>query len=1656
MSDSPILSVKPIINYPRQVQVGETYWMTIDLQPDKGYEWKVKEEEYPVYCTVDSDIFTSKVVGEPIILMHRFGGSYGAARFLMTALPKVGQGEIKVCLINAWGVTVKVLKVDRIQLVTTDLIHSAAPNRSLPSPQVSIPKPNTKETNIIDFAIITAIKIERIAVLKAFEIDEAKDRVREGSHTYWRKRLSLNDGKFYEIVVAQCSDMANLNAAILTNDVLHHWKPNAVIMVGIAATAKPSTEQNLGDLVVGREIYYYEMGKVTPGGKLPEPKQIPVDATLLDRVQALSDSGFSVIVERPDGTTQQPKIEIGVIASGDKVIADEAERDNIAATNRKILAIEMEGYGVIASTWQSFEQFRCLVIRGLCDYADSSKNDKWYAYAAAVAAGFTKHFLLDEPLAPRNIAGEQGLGDDSGSKVDLKTVQSEKVPSVSSPNFFACDDAWVGRDNLIQDLSDRIRGNCRLLMLVGMTGIGKTALGERIAVEIVDWFENDWSHYHQENFNNDQQASDFASVAARWLEKWGEIVTPEDRKDPQRLLNRLIEHLCENRYLIQMDALEYILWGYEEGWSDFKDIWWLKFFDSYLKVDSCESRFILTSQDLPEAIQEIGMQSQNFWYCQPLSGLRQPEQVALFAKTGLDVVSPNRNYLERIGNAYEGHPLALRVIAGEIKNKPFNGNVQAYWNKYGSEVEEVEKAIAEAQTGISVGADDRWQLDRFTKTLKINVRSRLNKTFARLQEDAKWAYILLCESSVYRCPVPEDFWLSHLEDWDRSEEEQRIALDTLRERYLVEELLEENKCLLRQHNLIRSVALECLREFDSDGTGSFGNRAYNLDNVDHQIIQVLNAKFEEIKLTKIETSQVNSRTKLGHYRAIANWLTAYEPSPTSPNIVKIRGYLESFKHLCELEDWENANRIFLIQLDTFNDCNLLEQLGIWGYYDEQVSMCDRLIGKLNHESNFKLLHCLGTVAVIYGEYNKAIKYFEEASRNTDLADENYRKELVFNNLGNIYYNLGDYNHAVDCFSQALVISDESQNLSNKGRVLHNLGNVHRSLGNYSYAINVCEQSLSIARQLQDRMSEGLSLGNLGLIYNSMGEYDRSIQYCQQALSISQKLAYRNGEMIALDNLGLAYFSLGQYLKATQCHQHQLIIANEIGDIKGKATALLHLGSCSIETAQYSEARENLNLAFEIFNSIGDRLNQANTLKSLAELYQRLGEIDSAENSIDLGLTIALELGIPLAEELQALKISIGSTSPIEWQEIKFEVVTVEFHEDYPPLELFNFEVATLVFHPQEVIVTSPMTLERVFNIAAEAIESHRGEDLTALEQEIIEGTWEKRSYKEIADIERLSTGYVSKIGAALFKCLSEELEKSISKANMVEVFSKFILSKKAELKIQKLPGRAYQFVESLSDSRSEQLSDRVILEMVQIPAGEFVMGAPKEELESKDSERPQHSVNVPEFYLGKYPITQEQWRFGASLPKIDYELNPDPSYYKGNNSPVETVSWFEATEFCARLSHYTKREYRLPSESEWEYACRAETTTPFHFGETITTDLANYNGKDPYGRGDKGAESENTTTVNKFPPNAFGLHDLHGNIWEWCQDHDLGDYKKAPTDGSAWLIDTAVRNAHRIARGGNFHFSAHQCRSASRYGLYSDYHDFTTGFRIACSADSTR
>jgi formylglycine-generating enzyme required for sulfatase activity len=263
----------------------------------------------------------------------------------------------------------------------------------------------------------------------------------------------------------------------------------------------------------------------------------------------------------------------------------------------------------------------------------------------------------------------------------------------------------------------------------------------------------------------------------------------------------------------------------------------------------------------------------------------------------------------------------------------------------------------------------------------------------------------------------------------------------------------------------------------------------------------------------------------------------------------------------------------------------------------------------------------------------------------------------------------------------------------------------------------------------------------------------------------------------------------------------------------------------------------------------------------------------------------------------------------------------------------------------------------------------------------------------------------------------------------------------------------------------EKLNGLAKLEMMWIPAGNFLMGSQTDEIDRFANESPQHSVNVPSFYMGKYPVTQEQWRVVAGLPKVERELIPELSDFKGNNRPVEQVSWFEAQEFCARLSLLTKKIYRLPSEAEWEYACRGKTTTPFHFGKTITTDLANYCGVEmvlgllpggeyiclgPRDQESTGIYREETTPVEMFPPNIFGLHDMHGNVWEWCLDHYHDDYESAPTDGSAWIDPNAKWSAFRTLRGGCWDVDSRHCRSASRNVLYPVSQHNRHGFRLVC------
>jgi formylglycine-generating enzyme required for sulfatase activity len=251
----------------------------------------------------------------------------------------------------------------------------------------------------------------------------------------------------------------------------------------------------------------------------------------------------------------------------------------------------------------------------------------------------------------------------------------------------------------------------------------------------------------------------------------------------------------------------------------------------------------------------------------------------------------------------------------------------------------------------------------------------------------------------------------------------------------------------------------------------------------------------------------------------------------------------------------------------------------------------------------------------------------------------------------------------------------------------------------------------------------------------------------------------------------------------------------------------------------------------------------------------------------------------------------------------------------------------------------------------------------------------------------------------------------------------------------------------------ENLGNDINLTMVKIPTGEFLMGSPglHREANRYENESPQHKVKVSEFYMGQTLVTQAQYR---------QIMGNNPSHFTG-----EQISWLDTQKFCNELSKLTKHKYRLPTEAEWEYACRARTITPFHFGKTITSDVANFEGNNRYKNTPRGKYLKKTTPVGSYKvANNFGLYDMHGNLWEWCLDHWHNNYQGAPHDGSAW-INTNINTISfvRVMRGGAWNYGAGVCRSASRSNTYDiitsqnitphntlDPSHYDVGFRVVC------
>lgn len=377
--------------------------------------------------------------------------------------------------------------------------------------------------------------------------------------------------------------------------------------------------------------------------------------------------------------------------------------------------------------------------------------------------------------------------------------------------LYSYDGAWVGREQTVEQLRKVFPTEKRLLLILGLTGIGKTALAERLMVDCYRNFEQ-WERVNLEGL----AVTSFGAIALQWLQGWGVALNPADH-EPERLIGHLLDYLEKHRVLLLLDSLEVLLTVDQEG-GVFIDQNWAKFFQAFLAFPDVASRIIVTSQELPELL--VQQRYGAVWESLVLGGLTVEEQQDLWVATGLDygVEAAEFRVLARLGAVYRGHPLVLRVIVGEIWES-FGGNVLAYWREVEGKIEEVEVALAAAErdAGEVMGAGDQWRLHKLTRKVRLEVnRQRLRAVFERLAQQVPDAYWLLCTAAVYRVPVQVEGWFMQLVNWVRAveggdcvEERQERALGELVQRFLLEESVNHNhQRMLGQHPLIRSLALE--------------------------------------------------------------------------------------------------------------------------------------------------------------------------------------------------------------------------------------------------------------------------------------------------------------------------------------------------------------------------------------------------------------------------------------------------------------------------------------------------------------------------------------------------------------------------------------------------------------------------------------------------------------------------------------------------------------------------------------------------------------------------------------------------------------------------------------------------------------------------------
>ena len=791
---------------------------------------------------------------------------------------------------------------------------------------------------------------------------------------------------------------------------------------------------------------------------------------------------------------------------------------------------------------------------------------------------------------------------------DWESISDINQPSVAlftprnsiSPNVYN-QSIWVERRNAeIYDLQSKLQDQTQVLCLTGISGVGKTALAEYLAVQA--WDKNNSFHWISLEIL-EGQSPDFTTGAEKILAEMGDInLNQQERNDPKLICDRLINKLQFNSYWIQLDSIERLL---ETDDSTFIDNYWVTFFQQCLTANF-SSRLVLTSQVLPNPMVEFIDRYPHAWHTVKLAGLsasdEYSEQLEFFYKTGIPNNDSNSTLLSKIGEIYEGHPLALQVISGEIR-KDYNNDVARYWEVNRQEFEQLTREIS----------SERLNPALYNEELQRRIRRRIEKSLQQLPNNA---LNLLCRSSVYRIAVPKTFWLKML--WDIPGKQIQQAFLHLRDRALIEkDSTQRNQNLIRQHNLIRDIAYDLL---------------------------------------KADTST----WKTAQYKAAELWQKKYKPGTDKPNLDQVKGYLEAFYHYYEIKEYKQCRSILigqgwgvLIQIWSYSKELIPLYSSLINKLDEDTNLiCFKALGNANSGlGNFKkaiewyqqsldvaikvnnkleqgeILNNIATSLKNLRDYDNAIRIYFDSLKISIQEKDKRLKARVLGNIGNIYNETNRYTDAIEYHQQALRINESllgayPDAIHGYSIDLGNLGNVYHDIGDYQTAIKYQLSHLDISRKIGDRQGEGRALMRLGRTYYALNKNLKAIKNLKESLATSQKIGDSKAQITAWGTLSNIYISQEDYVQAINSCESRLKILYEINDPYRISETLLQLGSIYLIIEKYNEADKLCHKSKKIYQELGDNSGQMNALFYLGNIEYNKGLYVNAINYHNQSLNLS--------------------------------------------------------------------------------------------------------------------------------------------------------------------------------------------------------------------------------------------------------------------------------------------------------------------------------------------------------------------------------------------------------------------------------------------------